>query len=73
MTDSSTRPPPDPYRDILGVELTPERLDDNVQAFEDILDAIRKLRELDLTGVHPAVVFDPAAGYGTGDGDGKAP
>ncbi len=69
MTDSSTRPPLDPYRDILGVDFTPERLDDNVQAFEDILNAIRKLRELDLTDVNPAVVFDPADGYE----DGEAP
>ena len=66
MTDSSTRPPLDPYKDILGVDFTPERLDDNVQAFEDILNAIRKLRELDLTDVNPAVVFDPADGYGDG-------
>ena len=66
MTDSSTRPPLDPYKDILGVDFTPERLDANVQAFEDILNAIRKLREFDLTDVHPAVVFDPADGYGDG-------
>ena len=66
MTGSSTRAPLDPYRDILGVGVDPARLDANVQAFEDILTAIRKLRECDLTDVHPAVVFDPASGYEDG-------
>lgn len=66
MTDSSRKSPPDPYKDIVGVDFPPERLDKNLQAFEDILSAIRKLRELDLTDVHPAVVFDPADGYGDG-------
>lgn len=63
MTGTSTKAPLEPYRDILGVDLDPARLDANVQAFEDILNAIRKLRECDLTDVHPAVVFDPASGY----------
>ena len=66
MTNSSEKPPLDPYKDILGVDFTPERLDENLQAFKDILDAIRKLRELDLTDVHPAVIFDPADGYADG-------
>ena len=66
MTDSSKQQLPDPYKDILGVDFTPERLDENLQAFKDILDAIRKLRELDLTDVHPAVIFDPADGYADG-------
>ena len=66
MTDASRKPLPDPYKDILGVDFTPERLDENLQAFEDILNAIRKLRELDLTDVHPVVIFDPADGYGDG-------
>ena len=66
MAESSTRSQLDPYKDILGADFTPEGLDDNLQAFEDILNAIRKLRELDLTDVHPAVVFDPAEGYGDG-------
>ena len=66
MTNSSGKPLLDPYKDILGVDFAPERLDENLQAFEDILNAIRKLRELDLTDVHPAVIFDPADGYGDG-------
>lgn len=64
MTGTSAKAPPDPYRDILGVDFSPDRLDSNVRAFEDILNAIRTLRECDLTDVHPAVVFDPASGYG---------
>lgn len=66
MTESSKEPPLDPYKDIMGVDFTPERLEENLQAFADILKAIRKLRELDLTEVHPAIVFDPTDGYGDG-------
>ena len=66
MTNTSEKPPLDPYKDILGVDFTPERLDENLQAFADILNAICKLRELDLTDVHPAVIFDPADGYTDG-------
>ena len=58
-----TKSPPDPYKDILGVDFTPERLEENLEAFKAILEAIEKLRTLDLTEVHPAVVFDPTAGY----------
>ncbi len=66
MTESSNKPSLDPYKDIIGVDFTPERLDENLQAFADILKAIRKLRELDLTEVHPAVIFDPTDGYDDG-------
>ncbi len=54
--------PLEPYRDILGLEVTPERLEENLAAFADILTELRKLRSLDLTEVHPAVIFDPAGG-----------
>ena len=50
----------DPFKDILGLDLPPERLDEDLKAFVDILAELRRLRELDLTEVHPAVVFDPA-------------
>lgn len=53
----------DPYRDILGSELSEERLSENLAAFEDILEAIRMLRTLDLTDVYPAVVYDPLLPY----------
>lgn len=66
MTDSSKQPTLDPYKDILGVDFTPERLEENLQAFVGIITAIRKLRELDLTNVHPAVIFDPTEGYDDG-------
>ena len=66
MTESSKETPLDPYKDIMGVDFTPGRLDENLQAFADILKAIRKLRELDLTEVHPAIIFDPTDGYGDG-------
>jgi putative NADH-flavin reductase len=57
------KPPLDPFRDILGVDLAPERLEHNLAAFRDILAEIRKLRQLDLTEVHPAVIFEPTAAY----------
>ena len=60
--------PTDPYRDILGVDWTPERLQENVAAFADIRREIEKLRRLDLTDVHPAIVFEPTAPYRKGDG-----
>ena len=63
MTKSPAKAALDPYKDILGVDFAPERLDENLEAFEAILEAIEKLRTLDLTEVHPAVVFDPSAGY----------
>ena len=67
MTNGTENASPDPYKDILGVDFTTDRLAENLQAFEDILSAIRKLRELDLTDVHPAVTFDPSDGYGDGE------
>jgi hypothetical protein len=57
---------PDPYRDVLGAAFTPERLQENLTAFEDIRREIEKLRQLDLTDVHPAVLFDPTGPYRRG-------
>jgi putative NADH-flavin reductase len=57
------QPPLDPFKDILGVDFTPERLDQNLDAFRAILEEIRKLRALDLTDIHPAVIFEPTAAY----------
>jgi putative NADH-flavin reductase len=60
--------PLDPLKDILGVDVTPQRLTENLASYEDILKEIRKLRELDLTDVHPAVVFEPTSVYRKGPG-----
>lgn len=49
----------DPFRDIIGLDLPPDRLEELVAQYADILAAIARLRELDLTEVHPAVVFRP--------------
>jgi hypothetical protein len=57
---------PDPLdlvRDVLGIELPPEHLAENLAAFARILEEIRKLRTLDLTDIHPSVVFDPTVPY----------
>jgi putative NADH-flavin reductase len=62
------QPPLDPFKDILGVDFTPERLEQNLDAFRAILEEIRKLRALDLTDIHPAVIFEPTAAYRRGSG-----
>ena len=61
--------PDDTFRDLLGLDLPPERLSEVLAAYRDILDGIRALRALDLTDVHPAVVVEPTAPDRRGDGD----
>lgn len=63
MTGARRDALPDPFRDILGLDVPEDRLAHDLRAYADVLEAIRKLRELDLTDVHPAVVFDPLAGW----------
>ena len=53
----------DPYKELFGLDLPPERLQEVLAAYGDILAEIRKLRSLDLTDVHPSVVFEPTAPY----------
>jgi len=53
----------DPYKELFGLDLDPERLKEVLGAYGDILVQIEKLRGLDLTDVHPAVVFEPTAPY----------
>ena len=55
--------PLDLVRRPLGIDLPPERLAENLAAFARILEEIGKLRKLDLTDIHPSVVFDPTAPY----------
>jgi hypothetical protein len=54
---------PDLVRDVLGLDLPPARLAENLAAFARILEEIQKLRALDLTDIHPSVVFDPTTPY----------
>ena len=53
----------DLVRDVLGIDLPPEELAENLAAFARIFEEIQKLRELDLTDIHPSIVFDPTAPY----------
>lgn len=53
----------DPYRDLFGLDLPPERRQEVLEAFRAIHAEIQRLRALDLTDVHPAVVFEPTAPY----------
>ena len=52
---------PDLVRDVLGISLEPERVEENLAAYADILQEIVKLRTLDLSDIHPAVIFSPIA------------
>ena len=52
---------PDLVRDVLDISLEPERVEENLAAYADILQEIAKLRTLDLSDVHPAVIFSPIA------------
>jgi uncharacterized Ntn-hydrolase superfamily protein len=47
----------------LGVEFAAGRVAHNLAAYASILAEISKLRELDLSDVHPVVVFDLARAY----------
>lgn len=53
----------DPYKEHFGLDLPPERLQEVLAAYADILREIEKLRGLELTDVHPAIVFEPTAPY----------
>jgi hypothetical protein len=53
----------DPWNDVLGAGVSPARLAENIETFSDILEEIRKLRTLDLTDIHPPLLFDPTAVY----------
>lgn len=59
-----TQPEPlDLVRDVLSIDLPDDQLAENLAAFARILEEIQKLRELDLTDIHPSIVFDPTAPY----------
>jgi hypothetical protein len=55
--------PLDLVRDVLSIDLPDDQLAENLAAFTRILEEIQKLRELDLTDIHPSIVFDPTAPY----------
>lgn len=61
--DTKEKTPLDVWTDILDVQVNPERLKQNLASYTEILDEIKKLRALDLTDVHPAVIFEPTAPY----------
>ena len=63
MPDAESNPPLDPYADILGLDLPPERLAEVLNAFRGVLEELRKLRALNLTEIHPSIIFEPTAAY----------
>jgi hypothetical protein len=50
-------------RELLGIGPESDRLSENIAAYRSILEEIRKLRALDISDIHPAVVFDPTLPY----------
>ncbi|MEA3095146.1 MAG: hypothetical protein QOJ04_6488, partial [Caballeronia sp.] len=56
----------------LGVEFATQRVAHNLATYAPILAEISKLRELDLSEVHPVVVFDPARAYAGPSAKGEA-
>jgi uncharacterized Ntn-hydrolase superfamily protein len=44
----------------MGVAFVEDRIGNNLSTYRSILDEIGKLRALDLSTLHPAVIFDPA-------------
>ncbi len=53
----------DALQDLLGTRLTRDRFAADLAAYADILVELRRLRELDFTTVHPALIFEPSAPY----------
>ncbi len=50
-------------KEIIGVDLPDAELAEELAAFADIAAAIRRLRTLDLTEIHPVVIYDPTLSY----------
>ena len=50
-------------RELLGIGPESERFGENLAAYRSILEEIVKLRTLDLSDIHPAIVFDPNLPY----------
>ena len=46
-----------------GVAFEPERAEHNLAVYKTIAEEIARLREIDLTARHPAVIFDPRRAY----------
>lgn len=53
-------------QELAGTGFEAERFDANLEVFRPILAEIRKLRQLDLAEVHPAVLFDPTTPWRKG-------
>jgi len=50
-------------KEIIGLDLPDAELAEELVAFADIAAAIRRLRMLDLTDIHPVVIYDPTLPY----------
>jgi hypothetical protein len=61
--DRLANPSHDGIAELLGIDLSSERLAHDLGAFRDIQAEIAKLRELDLTEAHPVVIFDARAAF----------
>lgn len=50
-------------QEVVDLDLPDRELAEELAAFAEIAAAIRKLRTLDLTEVHPAVIYNPVLAY----------
>ena len=53
-------------QEVIGLDVPDEELAGELVAFADIAAAIRSLRALDLTEVHPVVIYDATIPYRSG-------
>jgi hypothetical protein len=56
----------------LGIEFAPERVAHNLAVYRTIAEEISRLREIDLSERHPAVIFDPLRAYASWSSQGGA-
>lgn len=50
-------------QEFFGLAVTDSEFAEILAAYEDIAKEIMKLRSIDLSDIHPAVVFDPSFPY----------
>jgi hypothetical protein len=53
----------DPWVEFAGLDLSEDERAALLKPWRTIAAEIAKLRSLDLTDIHPAIVFDPTSGW----------
>lgn len=63
MNDAERTVTSDIILELFGIGPEAERLNENIAIYRELLHEIARLRALDMTDIHPAVVFDPSLPY----------